>query len=254
MEAIILAAGVGRRLYPLTKKTPKALFPINDKPVIEYILKKLSTLNLEKINIVTNDRYYSHMIDWLEGYNTSIPIVIRSDKTKTEQDKLGAVGDLKFILDREKIKDDILLLVSDMVFFFKLEGFLSSVKKKKDKNWLLLYKLKDREEAFKYGVLSLDKNNKVVRFEEKPKVPFSSLIAFGAYYLPKGRLSMVDDFYKIEGSKDALGGYFRYLSEQDSLYGFVQKSGSWADIGGSIESYKKAIDVINERRSFYGQY
>ncbi len=250
MEAVILAAGIGKRLYPLTKKTPKALFPINGLPVIEYILKKLKSLDLKKINIVTNDKYYDYLIDWVENYDTLVPIVIKSDGTKTGRDKLGAVGDLKFVLDSEKIKDDVLLLVSDMVFSFKVERFLSAVKKKRDKNWLLLYKLEDIEEATKYGVLSLDSNNKVTRFQEKPKVPFSSLIAFGIYYLPKSKLSMVNEFCKKKGSKDALGGYFRYLVDRDSLYGFIQSSGSWADIGGSIECYKKAIDVVSKRRNF----
>ena len=250
MEAVILAAGVGKRLYPLTKKIPKALFPINGLPVIEYILKKLNPLDLKKINIITNDKYYSNLINWVENYHTSVPIVIRSDGTRTQRDKLGAVGNLEFILKSEKIKDDVLLLVSDMVFSFKLEGFLSSVKKRKDQNWLLLYRLKDREEASKYGVLSLDKDSKVLRFQEKPKVPFSSLIAFGVYYLPKNKLSMVNEFCERDGSKDALGGYFRYLAERGSLYGFIQRSGSWADIGGSIECYKKAINVVNERRNF----
>ncbi|MDP8216106.1 MAG: nucleotidyltransferase family protein [Candidatus Kaelpia imicola] len=250
MEAVILAAGVGKRLYPLTKKIPKALFPIDGSPVIEYILKKLRSLDLKRINIVTNDKYYSNLINWVENYHASVPIVIKSDGTRNQRDKLGAVGDLKFILKSEKIKDDILLLVSDMVFSFKLEGFLSSVKKRKDQNWLLLYRLKDREQASNYGILSLDKDNKVIRFQEKPKVPFSSLIAFGIYYLPRSKLSMVNEFYEREGSMDVLGGYFRYLAERDSLYGFVQRSGSWADIGGSIECYRKAIEVVSERRNF----
>jgi glucose-1-phosphate thymidylyltransferase len=250
MEAVILAAGTGKRLYPLTRKTPKALFPIKGRPVIEYILKKIATLDLKKVNIITNDKYYSNMIDWLGRYSTSIPIVLRSDKTKTGQDKLGAVGDLKFIIDSEKIKDDVLLLVSDMVFSFKLGSFVSAVKKKRDKNWLLICGLKDRKEASKYGVISLGKDNRVIKFEEKPKAPFSSLISFGVYYLPKRMLGMVNDFYDMEDSKDALGGYFRYLSDKRLLYGFVQRSGSWADIGGSIEDYKRAIDVVNQRRSF----
>ena len=103
MHVIILAAGFGTRLYPLTKSIPKSLLPICNKPVIEYILEKLKGLDIKKITVVTNDVYYPKFLDWLANYIPDYPLSLLSDGTSSETDKLGAVGDLKFVLEKEKM-------------------------------------------------------------------------------------------------------------------------------------------------------
>ena len=65
MKVLILAAGYGTRLYPLVKDTPKALLEINEKPLINYILDRISNLNgLNEVIIVTNDKFYSIFKEW----------------------------------------------------------------------------------------------------------------------------------------------------------------------------------------------
>ena len=254
MHAVMLSAGFGTRLYPLTETIPKALLPINGKPVIEYILDKLKNFDLKKTVIVTNEKYYSEFLKWLSVYTPAHPLTLISDGTKTEHEKLGAVGDLKFAVEQNGIRDDVLLLVSDMIFSFSLNKFLSAVKRKRRQNWMLLYGLKDKTQASKYGVASLDKNDRVIRFEEKPREPFSSCVAFGVYYLPRCKLSLIDDFFKDTGEHseekyDALGGYFKWLVDKKSLFGYVQRSGVWVDIGDK-EQYKEAEKLIRGRRTF----
>jgi len=254
MHAVILSAGFGTRLYPLTKTTPKALLSINGRPVIEYIFDKLKSFNLKKTVIVTNERYYPEFLKWLSMYTPAHPLTLISDGTKTEHEKLGAVGDLKFAVEQNGIRDDVLLLVSDMIFSFSLNKFFAAIKRKRKQNWMLLYKLRDKTKASKYGVASLDKNDKVVRFEEKPREPFSSCVAFGVYYLPQCKLGLIDDFFKDTGEHsadkhDALGGYFKWLVDKKNLCGYVQRSGVWVDIGDK-EQYERAEKLVRGRRMF----
>ncbi|GAG02033.1 unnamed protein product, partial [marine sediment metagenome] len=66
MDAIILAAGYATRLYPLTENTPKPLLKVAGKPMVEYIINKLEELDIiNKIYIVTNDKFEQNFIEWL---------------------------------------------------------------------------------------------------------------------------------------------------------------------------------------------
>lgn len=245
MHAVILSAGYGRRLYPLTKATPKALLPVCHKPVIEYILDRLKRIELKSIIIVTNERYYSKFLEWFSNYIPYQPLVLLSDETVREEEKLGAIGDLKFVLKREKIEDDILILVSDMIFTFSLNRFLNATLKRPDQNWIMLFRLKDKKEAHKYGVAVIDEIGRVIRFEEKPANPFSNLVALGIYYMPASKFYLIDRFLREKNSTDAPGEYYYWLMENDGLYGYVQNSGLWIDIG-DIEQYQKAEAVIKK--------
>ncbi len=247
MHVVILSAGFGTRLYPLTKKFPKALLPIAKKPVIEYILEKLEGFSIKAITIVTNEIYYPRFMEWLSSYIPAYPLSIISDATYSQADKLGAVGDLQFAIRKENIKDDILLFVSDMIFSFSLRNFIKAALAEKKKNRILFFKLKDIKEASKYGVALLDNSGKVIKFQEKPERPFSDLAAFGVYYLPKEKLNLIDVFLKEVEKKDVLGCYFQWLSKVDKLYGNVQKGGLWIDIGDK-EQYRKAEIIVKKNR------
>ncbi|TAN59481.1 nucleotidyltransferase family protein, partial [bacterium] len=65
MKALILAAGYGTRLYPLTKKYPKALLPVGTRPLIDYIIDKLSGIkSISEVIVVTNDKFFSNFASW----------------------------------------------------------------------------------------------------------------------------------------------------------------------------------------------
>ncbi len=247
MQAIILSAGYGTRLYPLTKTTPKALLPVAGRPVIEYVLEKLKYLELKKQTIITNDRYYPKFLQWLSNYTPYFPTVLLSDGTKNDKEKLGALGDLKLVIQRENVDDDVLLLTSDMIFSFSLNRFISAINTRSSENWILLYKLKNKEEACKYGVAEVDELGRVIKFEEKPSQPFSCYVSFGVYYLPKNKLKLIFKFLKSHKKNDAPGEYFQWLISNDSLYGFIQSGGIWIDIGDK-QRYYGAEEIVQKSR------
>lgn len=72
MKALILAAGYGTRLYPLTKKYPKPLLPVGGRPILDYIAGKLTRVKaLKEIIVITNARFYPNFLKWAEKFNPS---------------------------------------------------------------------------------------------------------------------------------------------------------------------------------------
>ena len=240
MKVLILAAGYGTRLYPLVKDTPKALLEINDKPLINYILDRIATLNgLNEVILVTNDKFYSHFKEWAqkqEPFPYGIKVV--NDGTKTPEDRLGSIGDIEFALKQEKIDDDVLVIGSDNLFDYNIDEYVTFAQAKSPAVSIGLYDINDLSEAKRFGVVTLGQEGKIASFEEKPQEPQSTLVAMCFYYLPKNSLGLIGDYLVECGKSDTAGDYIRWLVGNNTVYGF-KFVGKWYDIG-SIEAYEEA--------------
>ena len=134
MKAIILAAGYATRLYPLTQNFPKALLPIADKPIINYLLDELETLpELNQVHVVSNHRFIGHFESWLSELNQAkryerLHIQVWDDGTSNDETKLGAVGDIQFVIDQAKLDDELLVAAADNFFTFPLIQFYNDFK------------------------------------------------------------------------------------------------------------------------------
>ncbi len=232
MKALILAAGYAVRLYPLTKQYPKPLLEIGGKAIIDYIIDKIECLDeVDEIVIVTNSKYFPLFKKWAAKKKTVKKISLIDDLTSTLEDKRGAIGDMDFAINAVKINDGLLVIGGDNLFEGSLKDFLLFAKKIKSYPVIGIYDIKDLKQADKYGVIKLDKKNKVIDFKEKPKVPESSLVAMCLYYFPKAKLRLVKEYLSSKKNKsDATGFYIDWLSSNYSVYGFVFKK-QWYDIG-----------------------
>jgi glucose-1-phosphate thymidylyltransferase len=101
MNALILAAGYATRLYPLTLNKAKPLLEVGGKPIIEWLAENLRTLlELKAVYIVTNDKFAADFQQWATTYQESHSkrrIHIVNDGSRSDDDKLGAIGDCKTI-------------------------------------------------------------------------------------------------------------------------------------------------------------
>ena len=95
--------------------------------------------------------------------------------------------------------------------------------------------------ASKYGIVSVDKNNKVIDFKEKPANPGSTLAAMCLYFFPKERLGVMKQYLGLENAKDAPGYFLEWLYKREDLYGFIFKDKKWFDIGD-----KKSLDEADK--------
>lgn len=244
MKALILAAGYGTRLYPLTKKYPKPLLPVAGRPILDYIAGKLTRVKaLKEIIVITNARFYPHFLKWAKKFKTRISIKIVNDGSKDEFERLGAVGDINFALNQEAINEDIIIFGGDNLFEENLDGFLAFALSKKPQVSIGVYDIKKKSLAVKYGVVKLDKKNKIIDFHEKPRSPLSSLVATCLYYIPKEKLKYFAEYRKsCQSGCDASGSFIDWLSREDQVYSFVFKK-QWYDIG-DLKVYREADEAF----------
>ncbi len=239
MKTLILAAGYGTRLRALGENTPKPLLPINGKPLINYTLDKIKDLNgLNEVLVVTNNKFYSHFCDWKDQVSFPCPITIVNDGTETPEDRLGSIGDIDFVLQKEKVDDDLLVVGGDNLFDYNVNEYIMFSQDKPQSVSMGVYDIGNLEEAKLFGVVALDDKGKVISFEEKPSQPKSSLIAMCFYYLPQKTLSLVTSYLQEVKKSDTAGDYIRWLHQKSEVYGFPF-IGTWYDIG-SIEAYHEA--------------
>jgi glucose-1-phosphate thymidylyltransferase len=247
MKALILAAGYGTRLRPLTLERPKPLLPVGGLPVIDYIMEKLKNLDdVEEIIVVTNDKFFQQFLDWSRSWHPAKKgLKLVNDGTRTERNRLGAVADMDFVINKERIHDDLLVIGGDNFFDWQLEGFVDFSTKKIPACSVGLYDITSLTQAKKYGVVSISPEGRVVQFQEKPARPASTLIAVCMYFFPQAKLRLVSTYLRIYNAKDTLGSYIRWLSEKEPVYGYCFK-GTWLDIG-DIDSYRRANQLLKSK-------
>ncbi len=240
MKILVLAAGYGTRLQAIAKDTPKPLLPINQKPMLNFILDELSQIKgISEYVIVTNNKFYGQFTAWQQAQGElKNKIRIVNDGTNSNEDRLGSVGDMRFVWDREKELDDWLVVGGDNLFDFDLTSYIAMARAKAPAVTVGVYDIKDISQAHMFGIILMDKAGKIVSFEEKPSKPKSTLVTMCFYYFPKETLGFIQQFFKESSSSDAAGGYIKWLSEKKEVYGF-QFQGKWYDIG-SVESYYEA--------------
>lgn len=244
MKAIILAAGYAKRLYPLTVDRPKPLLPIGGRPILDHLLSKIQNLkDVDQIYIVTNAKFYNQFCDWAKEERFKSCIIL-NDGTLENDRRLGAIGDIQFVLRSEKILDDVLILAGDNLFEFDLAEFLHFFSEKGTS--VACYELENIELGSQYGVLQLDEQGQILKFLEKPAQPPSRLISTGVYGYTRSDLEQMNVYLSEGGNPDAPGHFLEWLSGRKPIYGFVIP-GRWFDIG-DLESYHQADEIYKNRR------
>jgi glucose-1-phosphate thymidylyltransferase len=243
MKALILAAGYGTRLASVIKNTPKPLITVGDRPLIDYVVDKLLVIKiLREIVVVSNNKFTPHFQKWANDTGRKIPIRVVNDGTNTPEERLGSVGDIRFVWQKEASLDDWLIIGGDNLLDGDLFHFMDFAVTKSPAISVGVYDIHDIQAATKFGVLAIDANQKVISFQEKPKNPASSLITMCLYYFPKQTLAYLEEYLNVSKAVDAAGSYIKWLSEEKNVYGF-QFSGKWYDI--------VSLEYLDEARAHF---
>jgi glucose-1-phosphate thymidylyltransferase len=241
MKVVVLAGGYAKRLWPLTISRPKPLLPVAGKPILHYLFAEMPEGAVPVLSV--NRRFADVFSVWLERSGHRAELVI--EETQSEEEKLGAVGALAYIIKHLGIEEDLLVVGGDNIFPFSLAEFARAFM---GGTLVALYRLGDREKARQYGVAQVE-GKRVISFMEKPDAPPSDLVSAACYLFPARVLPRFEEFLRqaIAG-KDAPGYFLQWLLAREEIEAFIF-DGPWFDIG-SREAYIRANLHFNEGRSW----
>ena len=248
MNVLILAAGYATRLYPLTLDKAKPLLEIAGKPMIEWLFDHLvSVPELGTIFIVTNDKFAADFQRWADLYQKRQPhlaIRVINDGSKSDDDKLGAIGDINLVLTREGLaQDDLLVIAGDNLFSEPLTNFVDFARSKPAT--VAVHDMGSLEVIKKYGCITIDEKGVVTQFEEKPQNPKSTLAALALYYYSSDVLPLFGTYLAAGNNADQPGRFLQWLYTRQPVYTFPI-TGQWLDIG-SKETLEEANKSFAKR-------
>jgi glucose-1-phosphate thymidylyltransferase len=245
MKVIILAAGYATRLYPLTLTQPKPLLPVAGKPMIDYVLDNLAPIGgIDRIYVVTNAKFAGHFQKWADGYRAAkakLNFIIVNDGSTDDTNKLGAIGDIHFVLESQKVEDDIIVVAGDNLFSEKLSDF-GRFCREKQAPVLAVYDVGDLEQIKKYNTISLGADGRITFFEEKPKNPTSTLTGIALYFYPRATLPLIKQYIAEGNNPDQPGRLIQWLYQRLPVYTW-KVPGLWFDIGAK-ESLEEANRIF----------
>jgi glucose-1-phosphate thymidylyltransferase len=250
MNALILAAGYATRLYPLTLRKAKPLLVVGGRPIIEWVVDNLAGVpDLETIYVVANDKFTADFQAWSELYHARHPeckFKIVNDGSTSDEDKLGAIGDINFVVTRENLtKSSLLIVAGDNLLTESLANFVECATG--TDATVALYDVGDAEAIKKYGNISVDADGIISRFEEKPEKPQGTLAAVAVYYYSPAVLSLVTTYLAAGNNPDQPGRFVQWLYTRKPVKTF-QIKGKWFDIG-SKETLENVDQILAELKA-----
>lgn len=248
MKVIILAAGYATRLYPLTLTRPKPLLEVAGKAMIDYVLDNLAGIEgIDCAYVVTNAKFAAQFRDWAGARQRSgskPPLAVIDDGSTDDSNKLGAIGDMHFVLERERVDDDLVVVAGDNLFSQPLDDF-GRYCRQKQAPVLAVYDVGNLEEIRKYNAITIDGDRRITFFEEKPQHPTSTVTGIALYYYPRNVLPLIRRYVAEGNNPDQPGRLVQWLYPRIPFYTWAVP-GVWYDIG-SKETLEEANRIFARR-------
>ena len=247
MRAVLLCAGFGTRLYPLTRHIAKPLLEVSGKPIVEYLVDQLAETSLvDAICVVSNARFASDFEDWANGLSLrhrDIRFHVLNDGVSEDEHRLGSIGDLAFAMSRQSSPGPLLISAGDNLFRFRIKDFIEDYLAH-PRNLVLAYKEKDRTQLRRTGVAEIDSNSRIQRLWEKPEEPPSEWACPAFYLLTEAAVAAIDQYLEEAKNSDAIGHFIAWLAAQQPVYTHQMK-GRRLDIG-NLDNYRMAESWLRE--------
>jgi len=219
---LILCGGYGKRLRPLTDKTPKPMLKIGNKPILQYHIEAFKSAGIAKFILCTG---YKHEI--IENYFGDGSKFNVSIKYSREQTPLGTSGAIK--LAAKNLNEQIVVVNGDVLYDLnpaEIINFHKSVKQKKPDLLATVFLVRMRSP---YGIVKME-GDMITEFQEKPLL--NEWLNAGIYVLEPELISTLPENGAIESL------VFPKLAEQRKIAGYKYE-GKWRDIG-TIKDYEAA--------------
>lgn len=245
MKGVILAGGRATRLRPLTLSTNKHLLALYDRPVIYYAIEKLVDAGIEKIMIVTSPEHIGEFVKLLSsGTNFIVP-----ETGKQVQIVYGIQNEPNGLayglwIAKEFVGNDhCILYLGDNIFKDDIKSHIKNFRKG------ALVFLKEVEDPERFGIATVDARGKVLKIEEKPKLPKSNLAVTGLYIYDNTLFKK-----RFKGQKKSVRGEYEitYVNNhyvKDGMLKAVRLQKEWFDIGTFDSLLEASIHMKKEKHA-----
>ncbi|MBK7009063.1 MAG: glucose-1-phosphate thymidylyltransferase RfbA [Saprospiraceae bacterium] len=243
MKGIILAGGLGTRLYPLTLAMSKQMMPVYDKPMIYYPLSTMMSAGIREILIISTPADLPNFKNLLKDGSE-----IGCSFTYIEQHNPNGLAQA-FVLGRDFVgNDNVSLILGDNIFYgHGLKELLQS-STRPDGGIVFAYQVADPE---RYGVVDFDKDFKALSIEEKPAQPKSNYAVPGIYFYDNTVLDIARDLQpSARGEYEITDVNKTYLEMGKLKVGVLSRGIAWLDTGTHLSLLQAGqfIQVIEERQ------
>jgi len=249
MKAIVLAGGFAKRLWPMTKENAKPLIAVGGKPVINHIVEEMVKLKKRKIidviYVSTNKKFEQDFQEWMKKYKFDVTLII--EETTHEGEKLGAVGGINFLIKKERLDDDVMVIGGDNLFDKKFK-FSKVIKFFREKGGPVLcgFDVETDMKAKLFGTIIFDEGGKINNFEEKPETPKTTFVSIACYLYTKKTLGLLKKYIADGNPTDMPGQFHQWLIKKQDTFVFPT-GGEWFDIGNFC-TLKAARVYATEKR------
>lgn len=230
MKAVILAGGLGTRLLPLTKKTPKPMLPLGKKPILEHLIDWNKKNGVKSIVLCV-----SHLRKSIEDYFGNGENFGVNIEYAISNKPLATAGQLKTA--EEFIDDTFVCMYGDSIFDFSLR---SMIKQHKAKRAFVTMSLNEYKTNLEYGVIDVSKTGKVLSWKEKPEIKAN--VNMGCYVMEPKVFNLIPK-NKPYGMDDVIK---KAMTNKKLVSSFITKKG-FTDIGNKA-SYEKASKEHTQKR------
>jgi len=242
VKAIILAAGFGTRLRPLTDRFAKPLIDVGGRPIIDHIVDKVQVLSgVDEIVVVCNQQFCSDFQSWQRARTPNIPIRVLDDGTTSNETRRGAMGDVRFALEHMDGTPELLIIGGDNLFSFDLHYFINCYRQKG--NTIAVRDVITCDLAKLYGVVEMTPEERVTSLIEKPKNPRTTIVSICIYAYGPSIRGRIEEYAAVTASMDTTGEFASWLCTVEPVYGCYLE-GTWFDIG-DVKSLQLARDAFS---------
>ena len=249
MNALLLAAGYATRLYPLTLNTPKPLLPVAGRPIAQYMVDQLDEIPaIRRLLVVTNHRFAGHFREWARTGRSRLEIEVVDDQTETNETRLGAIGDIAYVIEKDPALagEPLFVLGGDNLLDFHLRDMVRDFETRGgDATVIALVHTADPVQLRRSGVVTLADDGRVAGFVEKPTHPPSDLTCPPFYLYPPAALALLPEYLAAGETSDAPGNFIAWLHTRAPVYGHVFAAPRY-DVG-TPESYTEACRLFEAR-------
>lgn len=235
MKGIILAGGLGSRLYPLTKATNKHLLPVGREPMLYHPIRQMVSAGIHDILTITSTDHMGDVVQCLgsgEDFDCKL--------TYKVQEEAGGIAHALALAEDYAGSDQICVMLGDNIFEYSIEPYVTAFRNQEEGARVLIKEVGDPE---RYGVAAMDEKH-ILDIEEKPANPKSSFAVVGLYFYGPEVFDIIRNTEISERGELEITTVNNFYI-QKSLLEYSICHGRWTD-AGTFESLFEASKILLE--------